>query len=143
MPHVTEEVWTYMPGPPESLLAVSEWPEPGRSLVDEEAEEAVGRVIAAVTELRRYREEAGAKPSAVLPARLAADGYEASTEMEAPRLPSERSPLRQWREFAWSGSQPTGCDRLSGLAMFRLRRARLLGPPSLPSLPTSRATVVT
>ena len=76
MPHVTEEVWSYMPGPPESLLAVSAWPEAGTSRVDDQAEAAVGRVIAAVTELRRYREEAGAKPSALLPARLAAAGYE-------------------------------------------------------------------
>jgi valyl-tRNA synthetase len=76
MPHVTEEVWAFMPGRPTALLAVSEWPEAGASRVDEQAEAAVGRAIAAVTELRRYREEAGAKPSAVLPARLAADGYE-------------------------------------------------------------------
>ena len=33
-------------------------------------------MIAAVTELRRYRDEAGVKPSAVLPARLAASGYD-------------------------------------------------------------------
>ena len=76
MPHVTEEVWSFMPGPPGSLLAVSDWPEAGGSRVDEQAETDVGRVIAAVTELRRYREEAGAKPSAILPARLVAEGYE-------------------------------------------------------------------
>jgi len=76
MPHVTEEVWSFMPGPSESLLAVADWPDARGSLVDEGAEAAIGRVIAAVTELRRYREEAGAKPSAILPARLAADGYE-------------------------------------------------------------------
>jgi len=76
MPHVTEEVWSFMPGAPGELLAVSDWPVAGDALVDEEAEAEVSRAIAAITELRRYREEAGAKPSAVLPARLAAAGYE-------------------------------------------------------------------
>ena len=66
-----------MPGPPESLLAASDWPEPGASRVRRgRPRRPLGRVIAAVTELRRYREQAGAKPSAILPARLAADGYE-------------------------------------------------------------------
>jgi valyl-tRNA synthetase len=89
MPHVTEEIWSYLPGGasggsrsdrPSSeergLLAVAEWPEPEPGRIDESAERLVGRVIAAVTELRRYRDESGVKPSAVLPARLAADGYD-------------------------------------------------------------------
>ena len=76
MPHVTEEVWSHMPGPPASLLAASKWPEASGAQVDEQAEAELGRVIAAVTELRRYREHAGTKPSAILPARLAAGGYE-------------------------------------------------------------------
>ena len=78
MPHVTEEIWSYLPdaGEERGLLAVSQWPEPQPARVDEQAEELVGRVIAAVTELRRYRDESGVKPSAVLPARLAAEGYD-------------------------------------------------------------------
>ena len=75
MPHVTEEIWSFLPGD-RGLLAVAEWPRADRTRVDEGAEELVGRVIAAVTELRRYRDEAGVKPSAVLPARLAASGYD-------------------------------------------------------------------
>ena len=79
MPHVTEEVWSFLPaedGAERELLAVSAWPEPELARIDEPAEAAVGRAIAAVTELRRYRDEAGVKPSAVLPARLEADGYD-------------------------------------------------------------------
>ncbi len=75
MPHVTEEIWSFLPGE-RVLLAASEWParEPGR--VDEEAEMRVGRAIAAITAIRRYRAEAGVTPSAVLPATLRAEGYE-------------------------------------------------------------------
>jgi valyl-tRNA synthetase len=73
MPFVTEEIWSFLPGD-RDLLAVSAWPEPGP--VDEAAEAAVGRLIVATTELRRYRDEVGAKPSAPIPARLVAEGYE-------------------------------------------------------------------
>ena len=76
MPHVTEEVWSFMPGAASGLLAVAEWPQADLSRIDEGAEASVGRAIAAITELRRYRSEACVKPSAMLPARLSAAGYE-------------------------------------------------------------------
>jgi valyl-tRNA synthetase len=77
MPHVTEEIWSYMPWADERrLLALSPWPEPDPSLIDEEAEREVGRLIEAVTELRRYRDEVGAKASVAIPARLAAESYD-------------------------------------------------------------------
>ncbi|HEY1276979.1 MAG TPA: valine--tRNA ligase [Thermoleophilaceae bacterium] len=75
MPFVTEEIWSHLPGE-RGLLAVASWPEADESLVDEAAEQQVARVIAAVTELRRYRDEVGAKPSAPVRGRLVADGYE-------------------------------------------------------------------
>ncbi len=84
MPHVTEEVWSFMPrteaaggpGGADSLLAAAAYPEPDPSRLDRDAEATVGRAIDAITELRRYRDQARVKPSALLPARLAADGYE-------------------------------------------------------------------
>jgi valyl-tRNA synthetase len=88
MPHVTEEIWSFMPDDadapgPRGLLAVAEWPASDPARVDPAAEEVVGRCVAAVTELRRYRDEAGVKPSAVLPARLAADGYDGTAAQVA------------------------------------------------------------
>jgi valyl-tRNA synthetase len=72
MPFVTEEIWSYMPGE-RGLLAASAWPAPDRSLIDEEAEELVGAAIATVTELRRYRDEAGVPARATLRARISAE----------------------------------------------------------------------
>jgi valyl-tRNA synthetase len=86
MPHVTEEIWSFLPstdGAERGLLAVADWPRADASRIDAEAEELVGRCVAAVTELRRYRDEAGVKPSAVLPARFVADGYDGTTAQVA------------------------------------------------------------
>jgi valyl-tRNA synthetase len=82
MPFVTEEIWSHMPGE-RGLLAAERWPQPDRSLVDEEAELVVGRTIEAVTALRRYRQDVGAPAAAWIPGRLAADGYEATAEQVA------------------------------------------------------------
>jgi valyl-tRNA synthetase len=75
MPFVTEEIWSFLPGERE-LLATADWPEADQGLLDEDAERSIARVMEAVTELRRYREEVGATPSAVIPGRLVAEGYE-------------------------------------------------------------------
>ncbi len=72
MPFVTEEIWSYMPGK-RGLLAASSWPASDGSLIDEEAEEIVGDAIATVTELRRYRDEAGVPARATLRARMAGE----------------------------------------------------------------------
>jgi valyl-tRNA synthetase len=60
------------------LLAVADFPvvDPA-DLIDENAEAELGRMIEAVTALRRYRDEVGAKPSASIRAHLAAEGYDA------------------------------------------------------------------
>jgi len=76
MPFVTEEIWSLMPGEGRGLLAVAEFPVADRSRFDEDAEREVGRMIEAVTALRRYRDEVGAKPSATLNGVLAAEGYD-------------------------------------------------------------------
>jgi valyl-tRNA synthetase len=75
MPFVTEEIWSLLPGE-RGLLAVADWPAGDESLVDPEAQAALERLQEAVTVLRRYREQVGAKPSAAIPARLVADGYD-------------------------------------------------------------------
>jgi valyl-tRNA synthetase len=85
MPFVTEEVWSHLPGE-RGLLAVADWPQPDDSLIDEESEAALGRVIEVVSDLRRYRDEVGAKASVAIPARLAAEGYDAATAEQIARL---------------------------------------------------------
>jgi valyl-tRNA synthetase len=74
MPFVTEEIWSLMPGE-RGLLAAAEFPAADASRFDAAAEEEVGRMIEAVTALRRYRDEVGAKPSAAIRGQLAADGF--------------------------------------------------------------------
>jgi valyl-tRNA synthetase len=77
MPFATEEIWSLMPGAGRGLLAVAEFPVADLSRADEDAEREIGRMIEAVTALRRYRDEVNAKPSAAVRAHLAAEGYDA------------------------------------------------------------------
>jgi valyl-tRNA synthetase len=100
MPFVTEEIWSLMPeargpaaragdriearegaiGGRRGLLAVADWPRADPARRDQRAEADVGRLIEAVTALRRYRDEVQAKASARVRGRLAAAGYEAVRE---------------------------------------------------------------
>ncbi|HYN90301.1 MAG TPA: class I tRNA ligase family protein, partial [Thermoleophilaceae bacterium] len=77
MPFVTEEIWSLMPGEERGLLAAADFPVADRGRIDEDAEAELGRMIEAVTVLRRYRDEVGAKPSAAVRGHLAAAGYDA------------------------------------------------------------------
>src|SRR4051794_5093446 len=79
IPFVTEAIWEHMPGT-EDLLALARWPEAAPDRVDLNAEAVVERGIAAVQAVRSWREEAGAKPGARLPARLEAEGYDGVAE---------------------------------------------------------------
>ena len=74
IPFVTEEIYSHIPGT-EGLLAARVAPAQVGS-VDERAEAVVQRVISAVQAVRNWRDGADVKPSAILPARLHADGYE-------------------------------------------------------------------
>jgi valyl-tRNA synthetase len=77
IPFVTEEIYAYVPGA-EGLLAAGVASQP--AAVDEDAEASLTRVIEAVTALRAWRDVAGVKPGATVPARLAAGGYEDTGE---------------------------------------------------------------
>jgi valyl-tRNA synthetase len=74
IPFVTEEIYGHIPGA-EGLLAARVAPAQVGT-VDEQAQESVQRVIAAVQAVRAWRDAADVKPSTILPAHLRADGYE-------------------------------------------------------------------
>jgi valyl-tRNA synthetase len=77
IPFVTEEIYRYIPGA-EGLLAGGLPPSASarEAARDEHAEAALRRVIEAVQALRGWRDLAGVKAAATVPARLAAEGYE-------------------------------------------------------------------
>ena len=76
IPFVTEEVWSHVRRPEEGLLAGARFPAADESLLDPAAEAALDRAIAATQALRGWRDEVGIKPKAIVPVRLAADGYD-------------------------------------------------------------------
>ena len=82
IPFVTEEIWSYLPGR-DGLLMAAPFPEPDDALVDEAAEAELGRAIAAVQELRAWRDRVGAAPGKALAARLDAEGYERTADAVA------------------------------------------------------------
>jgi valyl-tRNA synthetase len=65
----------------EDLLAIQQASGPDDALRDPDAEARVGAVIAAVTALRSWRDEAGVRPSQTLPARV--DGLDGEAELVA------------------------------------------------------------
>jgi len=73
MPFVTEEIYAHVPGV-QGLLAAGI--ESVSDPIDEEAETALGRTIAAVQAIRGWRDVAEVKPAAIIPARLSANGYD-------------------------------------------------------------------
>jgi len=85
MPHVTEEIWSFMPGE-RDLLAVSPWPEIDESLFDAEAEAEMERVRETVVAIRRLRDLAGVKPALRLPAAVDLDAAAAEHVANLARL---------------------------------------------------------
>ena len=76
IPFVTEEIYSHIPGVTGLLAAGVPTGEVGT--VDEQAEQALDRVVQAVQALRGWRDQAGVRPGERVPARLSADGYEAT-----------------------------------------------------------------
>jgi valyl-tRNA synthetase len=73
IPFVTEEIYSYVPGA-DGLLAAGIGDR--EAPADEAAEASLNRVIEAVQAMRAWRNSAGVKAGATIPARLAAEGYE-------------------------------------------------------------------
>ena len=83
MPFVTEEIWSLLPGE-RGLLAAASLPAADAALVDDEAERQVGRLIEAITALRRQRDELDVAPGVQLAARIVASGYEGGGRQPRP-----------------------------------------------------------
>ncbi len=79
IPFVTEELWSYL-GDGHDLLAGARWPTVESLHIDEGAEIEMTRLIEAVTIVRGWRDSVGARPGLIVPARLRADGYQATVE---------------------------------------------------------------
>jgi valyl-tRNA synthetase len=75
---VTEEIYRHIPGA--SGLLAAGLPEAPAAPLDDAAEATVARVIEAVQALRGWRDFAGVRAAATVPARLAAEGYEETGE---------------------------------------------------------------
>jgi valyl-tRNA synthetase len=81
IPFVTEELWSHLPGA--SGLLAAQVRLPLQAPEDPEAEAELGRLIEAVRAIRGWRDSAQVRPGATLGARLAAAGYESTSELLA------------------------------------------------------------
>jgi valyl-tRNA synthetase len=85
MPHVTEEIWSFMPGE-HGLLATGPWPEGDETLFDPDAEAEMERVRETVVEIRRLRDLTGVRPALRLPAAVDLDAAAAEHIANLARL---------------------------------------------------------
>ncbi len=83
IPFVTEELWARLPGTDGLLAAVTDAPAPDPEADDPAAEAQIAAAIGAITTVRAWRNEARVAAGAVLPARLAATGYEETAPLVA------------------------------------------------------------
>jgi valyl-tRNA synthetase len=104
IPFVTEEIWSYLPGP-DDLLMGHRWPAVDSSLRDLEVEAEVARAIEATQALRTWRNGVGAAPGARVPARLEASGYE--------RVGEHVARLARF-EFSANGAEPVATVGVPG-----------------------------
>ena len=68
MPFITEELWCTLTGG-QSLMTAA-WPEADKSQIDKQAEKIVTSLQEVVTEVRRFRNDQGLKPSQKIPGRF-------------------------------------------------------------------------
>ena len=80
IPFETEEIYSHIPGA-DGLLAARVVDRPGS--VDERSEKRIADVIGAVQALRTWRDVAGVKAGAIMPAKLLAAGYDDTADQVA------------------------------------------------------------
>ena len=105
------------------------WPAPDAALIDEAAEAELARAIAAVQELRAWRDRVGAAPGRALEARLEAEGYERTADAVA------RLARVEWTENGTAPASrpsrsPAATSRCSPPTRSTPRPRRSARPPS-------------
>jgi valyl-tRNA synthetase len=70
MPFITEELWTTFTGG--ETLVTAQWPIADSAHINKKAENLVGELQKVITEVRRFRNDQGVKPSAKIPGRFIA-----------------------------------------------------------------------
>ena len=70
MPFITEELWTTFTG--RETLVTAQWPEAQKNHLDKKSESLIGELQKIVTEVRRFRNDQGVKPSQKIPGRFIA-----------------------------------------------------------------------
>jgi valyl-tRNA synthetase len=70
MPFITEELWTTFTG--QETLVIAQWPTADSAHINEKAETLVGELQKVITEVRRFRNDQGVKPSQKIPGRFIA-----------------------------------------------------------------------
>ena len=76
IPFVTEEVWSFVRGPDDGLLAGAAFPVADDDRLDPAAEAELEWAIATTQAVRGWRDEVGIKPKVVMPVRILADGHD-------------------------------------------------------------------
>jgi valyl-tRNA synthetase len=149
IPFVTEEIYAYVPGA-EGLLAAGIASEP--AAVDEQAEVALSRVIEAVTALRAWRDVAGVKPGATVPARLAtrtrASTWSAwrgcrlllTAQSRWQPCPCLVARSNCWPASTWTWRRRSASGRLSARSLRRRLSAPSASWPTAGSWPRRRRT---
>jgi valyl-tRNA synthetase len=70
MPFITEELWTTFTG--QETLVTAQWPIADSAHINQKAETLVGELQKVITEVRRFRNDQGVKPSQKIPGRFIA-----------------------------------------------------------------------
>jgi valyl-tRNA synthetase len=70
MPFITETLWTTLTGG--ETLVTAEWPKANASHINKNSEALVGELQKIITEVRRFRNDQGVKPSQKIPGRIIA-----------------------------------------------------------------------